>query len=55
MLPIAGNRFDQLPDPGRRIPYSAEIVSGKLDVTDAIQPAYDEINAKYGLNEKPDK
>ena len=42
----------QLPDPNERIPYSAEISGGRLDVKDVIQPTYDEINKKYGLNEK---
>ncbi len=43
----------QVPDPNERIGYSAEILAGKLDVIDVIQPIYDEINKKYGLNEKP--
>jgi hypothetical protein len=42
------------PDPSRRIPYSNQILSGKLDVVEAIQPIYDEINRKYGLSEKPE-
>ena len=42
----------QLPDPSIRIPYSDEIAGGRLDVKDVIQPTYDEINKKYGLNEK---
>ncbi len=45
----------QLPDPTTRIPYSAEIAGGKLDVKDAIQPTYDEINKEYGLNEKQEE
>jgi len=44
----------QVPDPSQRIPYSKEIAGGKLDVQDVIQPVYDEINKKYGLNEKQD-
>lgn len=44
----------QVPDPSLRIPYSDEIASGKLDVKDSIQPIYDEVNKKYGLNEKQD-
>ncbi len=44
----------QVPDPNLRIPYSDEIVIGKLDVKDVIQPTYDEINKKYGLKEKQD-
>jgi len=42
----------QLPDPKIRIPYSDMISGGRLDVKDAIQPTYDEINKEYGLNEK---
>jgi len=42
------------PDPSRRIPYSKQILDGKLDVKDVIQPIYDEINAEYGLEEKPE-
>ncbi len=42
----------QLPDPSLRIPYSEFIVGGKYDMKDVIQPTYDEINKKYGLNEK---
>jgi hypothetical protein len=30
------------------------IAGGKLDVRDVIQPTYDAINKKYGLNEKQD-
>ena len=41
------------PDPSRRIPFSDMIESGKLDVTDVIQPIYDEINERFGLNEQP--
>jgi ribonuclease Z len=41
------------PDPSRRIPYSKQILGGKLDVLDVIQPIYDEINEQYGTNEKP--
>jgi len=43
------------PDPSRRIPYSKEILDGKLDVTDVVQTIYDEINEAYGLDEKPDQ
>ena len=42
-----------LPDPSRRIPFSKEIKGGRLDVLDVLQPIYDEINKKYGTNEKP--
>jgi ribonuclease Z len=44
----------QIPDPSIRIPYSDMILNGKYDVRDVIQPIYDEINQKYGLNEKQD-
>ena len=44
----------QVPDTTKRIPYSKEIAGGKIDVKDAIQPVYDEINKKYGLKEKQD-
>ncbi|MGI9456858.1 MAG: hypothetical protein ACR2NU_09860, partial [Aeoliella sp.] len=44
----------QVPDFSTRIPYSKEIAGGKIDVKDAIQPVYDEINKKYGLEEKQD-
>jgi ribonuclease Z len=42
------------PDTSQRIPYSDFVLSGKMDVGDVLQPVYDEINKKYGLNEKPD-
>jgi len=42
-----------LPDPSRRIPFSKEIKGGRLDVLDVLQPIDDEINKKYGTNEKP--
>jgi ribonuclease Z len=42
----------QLPDPTVRIPYSKMIASGRYDMKDVIQPTYDEINKKYGLDEK---
>ncbi len=41
------------PDASRRIPYSKQILDGKLDVKDVLQPIYDEINKKFGLNERP--
>jgi ribonuclease Z len=41
-----------LPDPGQRIPYTDFVLSGKYDMSDVIQPVYDEINKQYGLNEK---
>ena len=34
------------------IPYSDMIAGGKYDMSDVIQPTYDEVNKKYGLNEK---
>ncbi|MDX2486499.1 MAG: hypothetical protein QNL03_03265 [Gammaproteobacteria bacterium] len=43
-----------LPDTSRRISFSDMIRGGKLDVNDVVQPAYDEINKQYGLNEKQD-
>ena len=43
----------QPPDPKLRIKKSDFIKGGKLDVKDVIQPIYDEINKKYGLQEKP--
>ena len=45
----------QVPDPNQRIPYSKMIKDGKYDMYDVIQPIYDEMNKKYGLNEKQDK
>jgi len=41
-----------VPDPNDRIPYSEMIAGGRYDMTDVIQPIYDETNKKYGLNEK---
>ena len=45
----------QVPDPNIRIPYSDFVIGGKLDMSDVIQPIYDEINKEYGLDEKQDK
>ncbi|MGB3049609.1 MAG: guanitoxin biosynthesis MBL fold metallo-hydrolase GntH, partial [Polyangiales bacterium] len=42
----------QLPDATKRIPYSAEISSGRLDMKKVLQPTYDEINKQYGIHEK---
>jgi len=42
----------QAPDPSVRIPYSDMISGGRYDMSDVIQPTYDEINKEYGLNEK---
>jgi len=42
----------QVPDPSLRIPYSDMIAGGRYDMKDVIQPTYDEINKKYGLDEK---
>ena len=50
--PPAATEEPQLPDPSLRIPYSDLIAGGKYDVKDVIQPTYDEINSKYGLDEK---
>jgi ribonuclease Z len=44
----------QIPDPNIRVPYSKFISDGKLDMKEVIQPIYDEINKKYGLDEKQD-
>jgi len=40
------------PNPENRIPYSDLISGGRLDISDVIQPVYDEINKTYGLDEK---
>ncbi len=45
----------QSPDPSTRIPYSKFVAGGKLDISETIQPIYDEINKKYGLDEKQEK
>jgi ribonuclease Z len=45
----------QPPDPSTRIPYSKFVAGGKLDISETIQPIYDEINKKYGLDEKQEK
>ena len=45
----------QIPDPNIRIPYSDFVIGGKLDMSEVIQPIYDEINEAYGLDEKQDK
>ena len=50
--PPAATEKPQLPDPSLRIPYSDMISGGKYDMSDVIQPTYDEINKEYGLNEK---
>jgi ribonuclease Z len=44
----------QVSDASTRIPYSKEIVSGKLDMQEVLQPICDEINKKYNLEEKQD-
>jgi ribonuclease Z len=41
-----------VPDPALKVPFSDFISKGKYDMKDVIQPAYDEINEKYGLDEK---
>jgi len=43
------------PIPSNRIGYSKEIIDGKLDVKDVVQPVYDDINKEFGLKEKPGK
>ena len=52
--PPTATEKPQVPDPNDRIPYSKFISDGKLDMHDVIQPIYDEVNEKYGLNEKQD-
>ncbi len=52
--PPAATDKPQVPDASIRVPYSKFINDGKLDMYDVIQPIYDEINEKYGLNEKQD-
>jgi hypothetical protein len=52
VLPPPATEKPQLPDPNERIPYSAMIDGGRLDVKDVIQPTYDEINKQCGINEK---
>jgi ribonuclease Z len=42
----------QAPDASQRIPYSAEISGGRLDMKKVLQPTYDEINKQYGIHEK---
>jgi len=41
-----------VPDPSLRVPFSDFIIKGKYDMKDVIQPAYDEINEQYDLNEQ---
>ena len=41
-----------VPDPKLKVPFSDFISNGKYDMKDVIQPAYDEINEEYGLDEK---
>ena len=53
--PPPASERPQAPDPSQRIPYSKQIGGGKLDMHAVLQPIYDEINKKYGLNEKQDK
>lgn len=52
--PPTATEKPQIPDPNIRVPYSKFISDGKLDMYDVIQPIYDEVNEKYGLNEKQD-
>jgi len=42
----------QTTDPTLQVGFSDFIVNGKYDMKDVIQPAYDEINEEYGLNEQ---
>jgi ribonuclease Z len=42
----------QLPDPNERIPYSKEILGGKLNLKKVIQPIYDRTNKEYGTKAK---
>jgi len=51
--PPAPATIVQPPDPKLRIPKTEFLEKGKLDITDVIQPIYDEINKKYSLSEKP--
>jgi len=48
--PLTGEPL--VPDPNDRIPYSEMIAGGRYDMRDVIQPVYDEVNEKYGLDEK---
>jgi len=41
-----------VPDPTLKVPFSDFIIKGRYDMRDVIQPAYDEINEKYGLDEQ---
>jgi len=41
-----------VPDPSLIVPFSDFIIKGKYDMKDVIQPAYDEINEQYDLNEQ---
>jgi ribonuclease Z len=51
--PPAPATIVQPPDPKLRIPKTEFLEKGKLEITDVIQPIYDEINKKYSLSEKP--
>ena len=53
--PPAPATIVQPPDPKLRIPKTEFLENGKLEITDVIQPIYDEINKKYSLSEKPGK
>jgi len=41
-----------VPDPTLKVPFSDFVIKGKYDMKEVIQPAYDEINEKYDLNEQ---
>jgi ribonuclease Z len=42
----------QVPDPTLQVGFSDFIVDGKYDMKEVIQPIYDDINKRYGLDEK---
>jgi ribonuclease Z len=42
----------ELPDPNERVPYSKEILGGKLNMKKVIQPIYDRTNKEYGTKAK---
>ncbi len=52
--PPAATETPQIPNRNDQIGYSDFILGGKSDMKDVLQPIYDEINKKYGLNEKQD-
>ena len=50
--PPPATETPQLPDKSERIPYSKEIMGGKLDMKRVIQPIYDRTNKRYGTKAK---